>query len=358
MIVIGIDPHKRSHTAAAVGRQTGEIRAHKTVDAREHGHEALLRWARSLDAERLWAVEDCRHVSGGLERFLLARGERVVRVPPRLMGEARKSGREPGKSDSIDALAVARAALREPDLPAACLAGCERDIQLLLDHRDDLVAERTAMQNRLRWHLHDLDPELEIPAGALDRFCWLDRIATRLRRQQPSAQVRIARELVIEIRRLSRRANELERELGALVEQEAGALLELRGCATLTAAKIVAEVAGVHRFATEAKLARHAGSAPLPVWSGQHQRHRLSRTGNRQLNCALHRIAVNQKRWHPPAIAYLQRKQAEGKSPREALRCLKRQLVRAVFNALKDSHKQGQTPQPTSPAAQLAAVAT
>jgi transposase len=155
-----------------------------------------------------------------------------------------------------------------------------------------------------------------------------------------------------------RTGSELERELSELVKSQAGALLELRGCATLTAAKIVAEVAGAERFATEAKLAKHAGSAPLPASSGQRRRHRLNRSGNRQLNCALHRIAVTQKRVHPPAIAYLQRKEAEGKSSREALRCLKRHLTRAVFNALKEMNMDTDISRPTSPAAPLAAVAT
>ena len=356
MIVVGVDPHKQSHTAAAVERATGELRGEQSVRARPRGHEQLLSWARALDGERLWALEDCRHVSGSLERFLLARGERVVRVPPRLMGEARKGGREAGKSDAIDALAVARAALREPDLPAAFLAGAEREIRLLHDHRADLVAERTRIQNRLRWHLHDLDPELEIPAGALDRRLWLDRARRRLDRFEPTAQVRIGRELLRRCRELSRRVNELERELEALLEAEAGELLELVGCGLLTAAQLVGEVAGVERFATEAKLAKHGGSAPLPASSGQTQRHRLNRKGNRQLNCALHRIAVTQGRIHPPARAYLARKEAEGKSRREALRCLKRHLARVVFRILKAIAARRASPSSTPPNGPLVAV--
>src|SRR5919197_2133524 len=141
MIVVGIDPHKRTHTAVAVSRATGEHRGELTVDARERGHGELLRWARELGPERLFALEDCRHVSGALERFLIARGERVVRVAPKLMGQNRRSSRSHGKSDSIDALAVARAALREPGLPPAQLAGAELEVKLLADHRDDLVGE-------------------------------------------------------------------------------------------------------------------------------------------------------------------------------------------------------------------------
>src|SRR5213078_556890 len=150
VIVIGVDPHKQTHTAAAVDAALGELRGERTVRARAIGHEQLLEWARACGEERLWALEDCRHVSISLERFLLASGERVVRVPPKLMAGSRRGARERGKSDAIDALAVARAALREPGLPVAVLEGGSREIRLLLDHREDLVAERTRIQQRLR----------------------------------------------------------------------------------------------------------------------------------------------------------------------------------------------------------------
>ena len=335
MIVIGIDPHKQSHTAAVVDETTAELRGERTVRARRAGFEQLLDWARSLGSERLWALEDCRHVSIALERFLLASGERVVRVPPKLMAGARRSSRQRGKSDAIDALAVARAALREPFLPAAKLEGPSREVRLLLDHREDLVAERTRIQQRLRWHLHELDSELEIPAGALDRQLWLKRIAGRLARREQTVQVRICRELVRRIVELTRRERELERELGLLVAAQAPALLELPGCGVLTAAKLVGEIAGSDRFTDDARLAMHAGAAPLPASSGKRQRHRLNRSGNRQLNCALHRIAVTQGRSHPPARAYLARKEAEGKTRKEALRCLKRHLARVIYRTLK-----------------------
>ena len=335
MIVIGIDPHKQTHTAVAVEASTGELVDELTVPARKGGHERLLDWARALHGERRFALEDCRHVSGSLERLLLARGETVVRVPPKLMAGTRRSARERGKSDAIDAAAVARAALREPGLPPARLEGATREIRLLLDHREDLVAERTRIQQRLRWHLHDLDPALEIPAGALDRQVWLKRLSRRLARLEQTVQVRICRELVSRCGELARRADELERELASLIGQQAPALLELPGCGVLTAAKLVAETAGVERFRSDSKLALHAGAAPLDASSGRQQRHRLNRSGNRQLNCALHRIAVTQGRHHPPARAYLERKQAEGKSRREALRCLKRHLARTVYNTLR-----------------------
>ena len=214
---------------------------------------------------------------------------------------------------------------------------------MLLDHREDLVCERTRIQQRLRWHLHESDPELEIPAGALDRQVWLKRVAGRLARRQQTVQVRICRELVRLIVELTRRERELERELGLLVAAQAPALLELPGCGVLTAAKLIGETAGADRFGSDARLAMHAGAAPLPASSGNRQRHRLNRSGNRQLNCALHRIAVTQGRCHPPARAYLARKEAEGKSRKEALRCLKRHLARSVYRTLKPIEEEKMT---------------
>jgi len=189
MIVIGSDPHKRSYTFSAVVAGTGELRSSETVSVSSAGHERMLAWARAIDPERVWAIEDCRHVSGKLERFLLARGERVVRVPPKLMAGRRRGSRQRGKSDPIDSLAVARAALEEgiQTLPVARLDGPAREIKLLLDHRDDIVGERTRIQNRLRWLLHDRWPELELPAGCLDRHLWLERLADRLRRSDQHA---------------------------------------------------------------------------------------------------------------------------------------------------------------------------
>src|SRR5436190_22778504 len=339
MVVIGADTHKATHTCAAVDGASGQLAGELTAPARKPGFAELLAWGREIDPERIWAIEDCRHVSAALERFLVAAGERVVRVPPKLMGESRRAERSAGKSDPIDALAVARAALREgPEtLPAAHLDEQALQIKLLLDHREDLVSARTADQQRLRWHLHDLWPELELPAGCLDRPAWLERLGRNLSRTEQGARVRVARELVVEIRRRTRRATELEAEIAALVKGKAPALLELKGCGVLTAAKLVAETAGAERFASEAKFARLAGVAPVPASSGKRVRHRLDRGGNRQLNCALHRIAVCQGRTHPPAREFLARKQAEGKSRREALRCLKRHLARRVWRLLVDS---------------------
>jgi transposase len=339
MIVIGTDTHKKSHTCAAVFAGTGQLASELTASARKAGFAELLGWGRELDPERIWAIEDCRHVSRAFERFLLACGERVVRVAPKLMGQSRRGERTRGKSDPIDALAVARAALREgPEtLPAAHPDEATLELKLLLDHREDLVKARSGDQQRLRWHLHDLWPELELPAGCLDRTVWLDRLARKLAGAEQAARVRVSRELVRAIRERTKRASGLEREIGIMVRAQAPQLLELPGCGALTAAKLIAETAGAGRFASDAKLARLAGIAPIPASSGNRTRLRLDRGGNRQLNCAVHRIAVTQSRVHAPAKDYLARKRAEGKSNREALRCLKRHLIRRVWRLLSDS---------------------
>jgi transposase len=334
MIVIGVDVHKHSLTAVAVD-EAGRMLDEKTVAAADG---ELLAWASALRSERLWALEDCRQLTRVLERELLAAGEELVRVPPKLMAPERRAGRVRGKSDPIDALAVARAALREPDLGRPRPdEGPFRDLKLLVDHRDDLVDERRRAQQRLRWHLHQLDPSLAVPAKSLDRPVHLDRVSRWLARRSPEVQVRVARELVVRCRSLTRTIGELDRELEQRTAETAPALLELPGCGAITAAKLLAEIGPIDRFQTDAQLARHGGVAPLEASSGRVQRHRLDRGGNRQLNCALYRIAITQARYHPDARAYLERKQAEGKSRREAIRCLKRILIRVVFNTLKTS---------------------
>jgi transposase len=166
MVLLGVDPHKDTHTVVAVdqaGRQLGQL----TVAARPLGHAELVGWARRRwPEERVWAVEDCRHVTSRLECDLLAAGERVRRVPPRLLAGARHAVRAPGTSDPIDALAVARAALREPDLPTAGHDQPSWEVKLLVDHREHLIAERTRTINRFRWHRHQLDPTWSAPLAA------------------------------------------------------------------------------------------------------------------------------------------------------------------------------------------------
>ena len=334
MIVVGIDPHKQTHTAIALDAATGRTVGELQVKARTKGFDRLLTWGRSLDGVDRFAVEDGRHVSGHLERHLLGRGETVVRVPPAMMGQARRADRVRGKSDPIDAEAVARAALAHPELPVATLAGIERDLGLLVAHRESLVNERTDKISKMRWLVHDIDPDLAPPLRTLNRFKVIDRLRDQLRALEHTTEVRICLDLLDRCRQITVDANELEREITAIVRDHATGLLEIPGCAALTAAKLLAETARVDRFPTEGHFARYAGTAPLPVASGANHRHRFNRRGNRQLNVAIHRIAITQLRVHEPARAYFDKKRLEGMTKTEALRALKRHITRMVFKTL------------------------
>ena len=349
MVVLGIDAHKRTHTVVAVdevGRQLGVRVTQSTGTA---AHLELVVWAEKFGPSRRWAVEDCRHLSRRLEADLLGAGEQIVRVPPKLMARARDSARTYGKSDPIDALAVARAALREPGLAVARLAGPERELRLLADHREDLVAERTRMINRLRWHLHELDPGWDPKPRSLSRRKNITAVAARLAGMDGMV-ARLAADLAARITALTGEVNALEKEITARVRELAPSLLAMAGAAELTTAKIVGETAGVDRFKFKDAYARHNGTAPLPAWSGNRIRHRLARTGNRQLNCAIHRIAVTQKRCHPEAQAYLKNRIAAGDTNTEALRALKRRISDAVYRRLKADAAAG-TAQPPGQAA-------
>lgn len=329
MVTIGIDAHKLSHTLVAIDEHGAQL-AELTVKANAEGHDEAMEWAREWP-EHEWAVEDCRHVTRNLERDLLRGDAKVLRVPPALTATHRRSDRRPGKSDPIDALAVARAAQREPGLDIARLDGPDREIRLLVDHRDDLVAERTRQQNRLRWHLHELDPSFEVkslsaPGNLAQVTSWLD--------SQDGVLARIAREQVEHIAALTARVDALQQELALLVAGLAPRLLELEGCGVLTAAKIIGEVGGVSRYRSRAAFAQLTGTAPIPVWSGNTDHHRLNRGGNRQLNSALHRIAVTQIRRRGLGYDYRERLLALGKTKRDAMRILRRRLSDEVYRRL------------------------
>lgn len=333
MIILGIDAHKRTHTVVAIDDAGRELGVRTTAATTTEDHLALVQWADQFGPERLFAVEDCRHLSRRLERDLLGAGERIVRVPPKLMAHARDSARTYGKSDPIDALAVARAALRHPDLPAAQLDGPSRELRLLVDHREDLVNERTRVINRLRWHLHELDPSWDPSTRTLGRLVHLGAVAERLATCEGTV-ARISLELVERARELTIKERGLTREITSLVTKVAPNMLMIPGVGALTAAKIVGEVADVRRFKSKDAFARHNGTAPLPVWSSNTQRFRLSRTGNRQLNCAIHRIVVTQGRCYEPARAFLARRHEMGNTGPEARRALKRKLSDVIYRTL------------------------
>ncbi len=318
MIVIGADTRKGSHALAAVDEGTGKVRGSRQIKADGPGHLAAVRWARELDEERVWAIEDCRSCSRRLEQALLAAGERVVRVPPNRMGASRKGEREPGKSDQIDALAVARAVVKDgvERFPVAYVNERAMEIRLLLEHRNDLVAERTRTVNRLRWRLLELCPQLEasLKRKALNQVRVLDRVDRQLRKLPAGARVRIAREQISDLRGLNRGIEQLAAELAELVTAHRPRLLAEQGCGALTAAILIGHTAGNERFRSEAAFGLQTGTAPIPCSSRKRTQHRLGRGGDRQLNHALHIIAVTRAQRDPATKEYLARKEAEGKT--------------------------------------------
>ena len=338
MVMIGTDSHKRTHTVVAldeIGRHLGT----KTVRTNSEGHLALVEWvARFQGHDEVgvrFALEDCRHLTRRLESDLLSAGQRVVRVPTRLMAEARRGSREPGKSDPIDAEAVALAALRHPDLPIAELDGPAREVKLLSDHRRDLVVQRTRIAAQVRWHLHELDPDKQVPSRGLRRQQVVRDLLTDLA-YFDGVVARIARRHLERCQELNSQIAALERELRDLVRTLAPALLDVPGCGVLSAAVIVGETAGVHRFRDKNAYARFTGTAPIPVWSGSSKgKVRLNRGGNRAVNWALHMIALTQTRGVGPGKAYLDRQTGRGKDRVAALRLLRRRLSDVVFTALR-----------------------
>jgi transposase len=298
----------------------------------------------------VWALEDCRHVNGRLERGLVASGDRVVRVAPGLTETSRRAVREPGKSDPIDATAIARAALREgiDTLPVAFLDEQAHEIRVLNDYRDQLISERVRLISRLRWHLVQIAPELEAqirPAG-LEGPRIRARLARQLGRLPNSPQLRVAKAILKRTCEIYREEAALLAEIKTLIQAHSPQLLAERGCGPVTAAIIIGHTAGAKRFATDARFARHAGTAPIPASSGNTKRHRLHRGGDRQLNRALHIIALSRARTDPATRVYLDRLHAEGKTKKESIRCLKRHLARRIWRLLYATETPASLPTP------------
>jgi transposase len=338
VVVVGVDTHKATHTFVgidAVGRKLGEL----TVRATTAGHMMALGWAlEAFGPDLLWGIEDCRNLSSRLERELLDAGQQVVRVPPHLMAQTRASARTRGTSDPIDALAVARAVLREPNLPVASHDEVSRELKLMVDRREDLVSHRSATINRLLWRVHELDPAHAPKPASLDRAKTERELGAWLA-TQPGLVAELARDELGDIRILTAEINALKKRIAARVRADAASLLTIFGCAELTAAKLVGETAGVSRFRSEAAFACYAGVTPIPRWSGRTRvQLRAVRSGNRQLNTALYRIALVQIRHPSPGQAYYRKRRDAHDKPAEAIRRLERRIARTVFTRLRTDH--------------------
>ena len=332
-VLIGVDPHKASLAVAAVDEATGELLERASFPQDRAGLRSLERWAKRF-SECRWAVEN----AGGLGRYLAGRlagsGESVVDVPPKLSARVRVlSTGNARKNDGLDALATALAASRNGRLAAVDPEAASEVLSLLSERREDLVAERTRALNRLHALLRDLLP------GGVTGTLSADRAARLLRGIRPrssSSRIRrrLASEVLRDIRTLDRKIADLNGRIEAEVEASGTTLPEIFGVGPILAAKIIGTLGSVERFPTKAHFASYAGTAPVEASSGEVVRHRLSLAGNRHLNYALHMVAVCQARSDARGGTYYRKKIAEGKSRKEALRCLKRRISDAVFASL------------------------
>jgi transposase len=333
-VLIGVDPHKASLAVAVVDEATGELLERASFPQDRTGLRTLERWAKRF-SERRWAVEN----AGGLGRHLAVRlaasGESVVDVPPKLSARVRVlSSGNARKNDGLDALATALAASRNDRLAQVDPEAASEVLRLLSERREDLVAERTRALNRLHGLLRDLVP------GGVARTLSAERAARILRAIRPkggaSARLRrqLASEVLRDVRTLDRKIADLNKRIGAEVEASGTTLTQIFGVGPILAARIMGTVGSVARFPSKAHFASYSGTAPLETSSGEVVRHRLSLAGNRKLNYALHMVATCQARSDDQGGAYYRKKIAEGKSRKEALRCLKRRLSDAVFRSL------------------------
>ncbi len=330
MSAIGIDTHKATLAACAVDELGGAV-AERTFANDPRGHAALLGWIRTVGPGARIGLEGSAGFGAAAARSLLEAGETVCEVPPHLSHRERLRTRRAGKSDPGDALAIARVAAREPDLPPVRTADRTREIQLLVEAREDLVAEATRGRNRLHADLVVLLPGYQVSVANLVALRSRRSVGARMRLLR-GIQAELARGRLARLGRLMAEAKSLETRLDELVGDHP--LRTLPGVGVLTAAKIIGEAGDIGRFRSADAFAMLAGVAPIPASSGQTQRMRLNRGGNRQLNRALYVIALAQAWHHAPAKAFIARKRAEGRTWREALRALKRHLARVVFRLL------------------------
>ena len=341
-VVIAVDPHKASWTAAAVGPGLQPLATIRVPVSRE-GYQGLRQFARRWPGAE-WAIEGAAGLGAPLITRLSADGITATDVPAKLATRVRMLSTGHGrKNDDADAVSVGVAALTAAGLRGVAVDEAITALRALVEHRDDMVKSRTQTVNRLHVLLTQL-----LPAGA-SRNLSADHAAQLLRTVRPRSTGprtlrRLAAELIGEIRHLDRRIATTTSEISAAVTATGSTLTELRGIGDLTAGKILARVGDITRFRSSAAFASYTGTAPIEVSSGDVVRHRLSRAGDRQLNSCLHIMAITQIQRDTPGRAYYLRKRAAGKGHKEAMRCLKRRLSDLVYRHLmRDAHRQEAT---------------
>jgi transposase len=332
-VVIGLDPHKASNTIAVLDRDESLLTRRRFV----HSDDGLVAMFNAVTVypKRVWAVEGANGIGRNIAQRLVACGETVIDVPAKLATRVRVYSTGHGtKTDDTDAVAIARAAIHSRHLRLVRTDDANVALKLLSDRRTELVHARTQAVCRLHRLLRELiagGARLELSAEhAFD-------LLSDLNLDDPAGRMRVelALDHVGDIARLDLKIDEITRRITTAVKASGTTLTRVYGIGPINAAVILGEVGDISRFATRDRFASYTGTAPIAVSSGEHNRHRLSRSGNRRLNHAIHIAAVTQVRNNTPGRDYYRRKIAEGKNRLEALRCLKRQITDAVWRQLQ-----------------------
>ena len=330
-VAIGIDTHKRSLAAASVDA-LGRVLVVREFANDPKGHRSLVRWVREQGQPRRVGIEGSLHYGAAAAGQLLAAGEDVREVSPSLTHVERRR-RSRGKSDPIDAVAIARVVAADEALPSARRAALLSDLKLLVDHRDQLVRARTQIANRVHADLVVIRPGYEQTVPNLRARRHVVKARSLVSRDR-SVRAELVRRRLREILRLEVEIAKADRDIADKIREADTTLTQIPGVGPFIAAKILGEVGEISRIRSKASFASLSGTAPLIASSGQTHRHRLNRRGNRQLNWALHYIALVQARTSQEAKAYLARQREAGKSHKEGMRCLKRHLSNVVYRHL------------------------
>jgi transposase len=335
---LGVDTHKRTHEIVALDEHSRLVGTH-SLDNTAAGWVAALEWAQRQAQTRHWGIENSGSWGRGFAQFLLSQGEDDVReVRAHRTAQYRRRGRSQDKTDQTDALAIARVLLAEgADLPQVSSDDVSTELRVLSDHRDNLVVERTRLVNQLHAQMLQIDPEYKAKSGPLTaqagmRYC--RDLALPQTTSLLHTRLLVAHHLADQLLRLEAQIALVSAELRTRVRATGTPLVGLRGVGEITAARLMGEVGVVPRLGSAAALAAFSGTAPVALSSGGRGGHRLNRGGNRRLNSALHVIALSQRRYEPRAQAYYAKKRAEGKTAREAMRCLKRRLVDVLYRTM------------------------
>jgi transposase len=331
-VVIGIDSHKETLAAAAID-ELGKVAAVREFSNSPRGHRKLQGWVRARGTNRTIGIEGSGAYGAGAARHLLAAGEDVREVPASFTHRERRKRPSQGKSDVVDAVAIARVVAREERLFSPRRDGVVEDLKLLSDHRDQLKRARNRVANRTHRHLAVAHPGYEQKVPKLTGKKHL-AASEELIAGDDSVRANIIRGLIGELRRIDEETRSVEKLIHLKVQESGSALVNLHGVGDVTAAKILGEVGDPSQIRSKAAFAMLNGTAPLPASSGSTTRHRLNRGGNRQLNFAVHVIALARVRTDAETQAYLARQRAEGKTSKEAMRSLKRYVSNKVYRCL------------------------